>query len=342
MTANSRQQLRAGDQSLNIQVANVNVGLTYADVRDMVIDLFKENFPKLRKEAAAIAMERAEEITDQFLNKLAETHPEAISNARDPDMQMALLQVQREYARSGDKELGELLVDMLVDRSSQAGRSMRQLVLNEALNAAPRLTVAGINILSVIWLVRNVRHGAGNLRELHDALRRNLAPFAGVQASFTELRHLEYAGCVSLGIAQHDIIETTRFTYLGIFTNGFSKYDPDVKGLPIDILTPCLRNPRKRVQLNALNQQMLDELVTQFDLEDRKQHLATLLSKGAMTLPEVERELLKAIPELRPIVDTWRLSLMKHADLTSVGTAIGHANWRRVTGGTQDIETWLV
>jgi len=339
---NSKQQLRAGDQSVNVQIDTVHTGLTYTDVRNMVIDLFKENFPKLREEAATIAMERAEEITDRFLGRLAEVHPEAISNARDPDMQMALLQVQREYARTGDKELGELLVDMLVDRTSQAGRSMRQLVLNEALNAAPRLTVAGIDILSIIWLVRNVRHGARNLQELHDALRRNLAPFAGVQASFTELRHLEYAGCVSLGIEQNDIIETTRLMYLGIFTNGFSKYDPDIKGLPIDVLTPCLRNPKRRVQLNMLNQQMLDELVTQFGLEDHKQRLRTLLNKGAMTLPEVEQELLEAIPELRKIVDVWRSSLMKHADLTSVGTAIGHANWRRVTGGTQDIETWLV
>jgi hypothetical protein len=278
-----------------------------------------------------------------FLGKFVEAHPEALVNANDPDMQMALFQVQREYARSGDKELGALLVDMLVDRSGQTGRSRRQLVLNEALNTAPRITHEGIACLSVLWLIKRVRHGVGDKEELYDSLRRNLARFAeGLDAAEMELRHLEYAGCVSIGIGESDIIEILRITYQGLFTNGFDRSEPDVEGLVSSgILIPCLRNPQ-RWQVNALNQQLLDEALIQYGVEEHKQRLEVLLNTGTMTALEIEQQIRQVVPELGSIIDTWRSSLLKHADLTSVGVAIGHANWRRVTGNTEDISIWLV
>jgi hypothetical protein len=66
----SKQNVRAGDRSLNVQIDTVHYGLSYSDAREMMLDLFKENFPKLQEEAIATVIARSEEITDQFLRKV--------------------------------------------------------------------------------------------------------------------------------------------------------------------------------------------------------------------------------------------------------------------------------
>jgi hypothetical protein len=338
----SKQHLRSGDQSVNVQVDSLNYGLTYQDAKALFLDLFKENFLKLQEEASTIATSRAEEITDSFLNKLATDYPAAIANAKDPDFQMALLLVQREYARSGDRELGDVLVDILVDRSAQSGRSLRQLVLKDALDTAPRLTPAEFAILAVIWWVRQVKCSVNSPIELYNALRQNLLPFADALATNTaEYRHLESCGCLSIGIGQADIVEIIRRMYQGLFTDGFSRTEESADELlAAGALMQCLRNP-EHLQVGAMQESDLDALAKQTGQQRHRQRLGALFNTGIMNTPVVEQELIRNVPEIGSVINVWRASLMKHSDLTATGIAIGHANWRRATGNREDVEIWL-
>ena len=121
-------------------VTITKTGLTYAEVRDVALDVFRANFYELAGAARETAKARAEEITEDFLSKLQKEHPAGLEKSHDPDFQYALFTVQREYARNGDKDLGDLLVDLLVDRSKQEQRDILQIVLNESLSTAPKLT----------------------------------------------------------------------------------------------------------------------------------------------------------------------------------------------------------
>jgi hypothetical protein len=339
---NSKQHVRSGDQSVNVQVDTLNYGLTYQDAKALFTDLFKENFLKLQEEASTIATSRAEEITDGFLNKLAVNYPAAIANAKDPDFQMALLQVQREYARSGDKELGDILVDILVDRSAQSGRSLRQLVLKDALDTAPRLTPAEFAILTVLWWVRHVRCSVSNPIELSNAIRQSLIPFAGaLTTNSAEYRHLESCGCLSVGIGQTDIVDVIRQMYQGIFTDGFPRTEESAgKLLEAGALRQCLRNP-EHLQVGVIQEYELDALAKKTGQQQYRQRLGALFNTGIMNTPAVEQELIKNVPAIGPVINIWRSSLMKHSDLTATGIAIGHANWRRATGNHEDVEIWL-
>ena len=87
-------------------------GLSYREVRDVALDVFRANFCKLAGLAKDIARARAEEITEEFLSRLQEEYPTGLQKAHDPDFQYALFTIQREYARNGDRELGDLLVDL--------------------------------------------------------------------------------------------------------------------------------------------------------------------------------------------------------------------------------------
>ena len=101
-------------------VTITKTGLTYAEVRDVALDVFRSNFYELAGVAKEIAKVRAEEITEAFLLKLQNEYPAGLDKSHDPDFQYALFTVQKEYARNGDKDLGTYL---LICWSTEANKS---------------------------------------------------------------------------------------------------------------------------------------------------------------------------------------------------------------------------
>mgnify|MGYP000117896027 CR=1 FL=1 len=74
----NKQVQKGGANSTNIQVEELSVvqGLTYPEVRQVAIDVFKANFYDLAGEAKAIASDRAEKVTEDFLKKYDNEHYE--------------------------------------------------------------------------------------------------------------------------------------------------------------------------------------------------------------------------------------------------------------------------
>ena len=68
-------------------------------------------------------------------------------------MQLAVLAAQREYARTGDHALEELLVSVLLDRAREADRNLRQIALEESIAVIPKLTEKQVDILTQNTLV---------------------------------------------------------------------------------------------------------------------------------------------------------------------------------------------
>lgn len=112
------QKQEAGDYSTNLQGKSIVIhqGISYADAKEIALDVYKANFLQLAQDAASLAINRAEQLTDDFLARLKERAPETIGSMRDPAMQMAIFTAQREYAKSGDMDLEDLLIDILVER----------------------------------------------------------------------------------------------------------------------------------------------------------------------------------------------------------------------------------
>src|ERR1700733_3297255 len=154
----SNQEQSATEGSTAVQaggdVTITHVGLSYSEAREMMLHVFQDNFYKLAGIARDTAKARAEEVTEKFLAKLQQENPAGLSKATAPDFQYAVYTVQKEYARSGDRDLGDLLVDLLVDRSKQQQRNILQLVLNESLATAPKLTDDQLAVLAVVFLFR--------------------------------------------------------------------------------------------------------------------------------------------------------------------------------------------
>ena len=149
------QKQEAGDGSTNLQGQSIIIhqGISYSDAKEIALDVYKSNFIQLSQSAGELAQKRAEEITDNFLTKLKEDNEDAINSMQDPSMQSALYEIQKQYVKTGDKDLEELLVDILVERASVTERNLHQIVLDESLTIASKLTLEQMDALTLNFII---------------------------------------------------------------------------------------------------------------------------------------------------------------------------------------------
>lgn len=350
MFSDKVQQQEGGENSSNFQgqVVNVYNGITYKDAREIAIDIFKANFIQLKNEAAEIAKQRAEEITEIFLEKLNEKSPEAILEFQQPALQDALFTAQKEYAKSGDKDLGDLLVDILVDRANTPTRNMMQVVLDEALRTAPKMTIEQLDTITLLFQLTHTRRlTINNLATFKDYFIKYLVPFTdNLTSERSSYNYIEYLGCGHIRAGDYGQLENNLSkTYKAIFQKGFTKEEFEAEvGLLQNygsLLIPCFHHPEK-MQINRMDDTGLEEALNgaNFD-EEAKGKLRTIFTKYTMNNTEIKEFLISLDPRLEKIFNTWYNSMFKKMELTSVGVAIAHANYRRKIGETMDLSIWI-
>jgi hypothetical protein len=340
------QRQTSGDNSTNYQVAgDLHAGLSYRDVKEIADDVFRQNFTHLAADAACTAEERAREICDKFLDKLTEESPESLANARYPDFQRALFRVQEEFATTGDENLGDLLVDMLVDRSKQTGGSFRQVVLNEALKTAPRLTSTQVAVLGAVFMARYVSLSVASIPQMHKTLRAIWLPVIDglPQPSDANMGHIAYAGCGSVSAGSVTFTQLFLKRYPGLLTLGFEEAQHPWASEFRDkgLVMPCLRDTAK-LQVAAVNRTDLDNKLSIVDAGEHTNDLQQLLEANPISGEAIHEEIESIDPEFKRFAKTWGNSDMKSFDLTSVGIAIAHAHCRRLLGSAMpSVDIWL-
>jgi hypothetical protein len=349
--SSENQEQKVSEGSTAIQAGgNVTItktGLAYAEVRDVALDVFRSNSYQLAGVAKDIARARAEEITEGFLSKLQKENPGGIEKSYDPDFQYALFTVQREYARNGDKDLGDLLVDLLVDRSKQEQRDILQIVLNESLSTAPKLTDSQLAVLAVIFLFRYTQnYGVGNHQMLGEYLDKYFKPFAAkVVKNMACYQHLEFTGCGAIGIGALELASQLGETYQGQFLKGFDEKEVTNRSISIGLdsrfFVQCLNDPTK-VQVRANSKELLGKAFEAHAIgpEDRAK-ISALFDAGKMNATEIKEKCIQIRPYMAELFEVWSESAMKNFTLTSVGIAIGHANIKRLVGEFANLSIWI-
>ncbi|MFB2118018.1 LPO_1073/Vpar_1526 family protein [Parapedobacter sp. 2B3] len=344
------QKQEGGDSSTNLQgqVVNVYQGISYADAKEIALDVFSSNFIQLKNEAAEIAKHRAEEITEALLEKLIERAPDAIQEFKQPGMQDSLFTAQKEYAKSGDRELGDLLVDILVDRANSPKRNMMQIILDEALRIAPKLTIEQLDTITLSFLLtRTVRRDVNNLERFGLYITKYILPFVdSLTAERSDYNYIEYLGCGQIRAGNYGQLENKFLhTYKAVFQEGFSKEDFEMEVGQIDsfrdFIISCFHNPTL-FQLNALNDSVLEEIMTAAGVdEDIKKKLQGIFNKSTMKPSQVKEYIVGIDSNLNKIFEVWENTPMINLELTSVGIAIAHSNYRRRIGDAMNLSKWI-
>lgn len=328
-------------------VAVSNFGLSYSEVRDVALDVFRANFYQLAGVAAETASARAQEITENFLSKLEKENPSGISKSNDPDFQYALFTAQREYARCGDNELEALLVDLLVDRSKQKQRDILQIVLNESLNTAPKLTEGQLAALALTFLFKYTQNfGIGNHEMLGDYLDKHAAPFVSkASKGHASYQHMEFTGCGSIGMGQLTLESILGNTYQGQFQKGFDESEIATRnisvGNDIRFFIPCF-NQTTKLQVRANSKETLAKnLEAHCIAESDRTQITALFDATKMSEGEIREKCVAIRPYMSDLFVLWSESSMKSFTLTSVGMAIAHANVKRLVGEFANLSKWI-
>lgn len=345
------QKQEGGDRSTNLQGQSIiiNQGISYSDAKEIALDVYKSNFLQLSQDAAHIARARAEEITDKFLEKLQKENESALDSMKEPSMQAALYEAQKQYAKTGDKDLEDLLVDILVERASTPVRNIHQIVLDESLSVAPKLTPEQMDALTLNFLISKTQNSSlVSLENLRNYLSTHLIPFVdGLSEESSCYEHLEYAGCASLmhmgGILQ--IEEIFQKQYGGLFSKGFEqeKFETDIGEISAyaKLLTHCLHNTNL-LQINAVNEDVIKNTCsTQGINEETQSKIINIFNQTSFSTSEIKDYIIEKAPETKKLFDLWKSSPLSKFALTTVGIAIAQANFRRKTGIKLNLSIWV-
>lgn len=234
----SKKRLTAGDDSTNIQAEKVNVynGISYVDAREIALQTFKDNFYELSEVARRTALERAEELVNAFLNKLKKETPEAISKIEEPDVQYSVINAQKQYARYGQKENLQILVDLLKTRFQMEEGSLKSIVLNESIEVMSKLTINQIKLITALFLVKNCK--LVKARHLIEILSKIMTDdLSQFQRDISFFEHLMYAG-----VAVNDVTNNSSQKLEYFIRSSYSEeLVKKVEGNTLDELYPPVR-----------------------------------------------------------------------------------------------------
>lgn len=161
-----KQKQEALQGSTAIQAGgNINIGLSYTDVKEIVYDLFKQNFPELIQEAYKQAKDNFEEY-DKKLDEAIKRQIEEIdfNKFKEPNTQYLLNSSINHAARKGKNiDLG-LLSETLVASLGRDNTEILNIVAEQALETIPKLTSNQIKILTLVhYLIHCSLDGIANI-----------------------------------------------------------------------------------------------------------------------------------------------------------------------------------
>ncbi|PES81322.1 hypothetical protein CN327_01400 [Bacillus cereus] len=199
----NKQEITAGNASTNIQANKLTViqpnNLSYQEVRQVAMDVFKSNFYDIGDKATQVATKRAEDIINKYIEELQKKSALSLQNTQDPDIRYSLYEVQKSYARDGSIEKSELLVNLLVERTMIKQHSFETIVLNEALITVPKLTLEHVNILSLIFIVTEIYLKDNPPFEFYyNTFFDQYLDIINIPEGRMFYEHLMYSGCITM------------------------------------------------------------------------------------------------------------------------------------------------
>jgi len=351
MAERNNQEQRVGEYGVALQAAGdiiINSGITLSTARtiahDTALEVFKAQLPALTRIAEDIYLARGSEIRQLVIDTLAELNPEGLGQAADVDFQHDLYVVQRDYARSGDKDVGDLLVQILVERSRVTERNLIQIVLNESLETVAKLTNHQVAALSLILVLR---YPAAIAIESPDALLEYLdatvAHLGAPNLSTASLYHLEYARCGSRTLPGYSLAESLKHFYGGLFQRGFQPTLINGQVLNIllakQLLVPSFHN-ESLSQVAAVNSEHLDILLLGVG-DFAAEQIRIAFQQGIWSDAELNAWLAAKRPYLADVLGMWNNTPLLEFGLTPVGTAIGLANLKRLKPDFGELSFWV-
>jgi hypothetical protein len=160
----NNQDQNAKENSTAIQAGHdanivINQNISYAEIKEIVKDLFEKNFPVLVNTAAEKAKHNIEEYLDRYLFKMADKiEKEKYSKLALPDVQFVINDILKSVARYGKDIDHQLLTDLLIEKINSDDNFIDiNIIFDKAISVIPSLGQNQIKLLPVDFFVKNIK-----------------------------------------------------------------------------------------------------------------------------------------------------------------------------------------
>ncbi len=132
----------------------INFGVSRLDALEIAREVFEKNFQILSGEAFATATERASEISERFVERIRSEGEKLLNSINDPAIQSALYGAQKGYAESGNANLRDILIELVVERCRGQAPDFFSSQISQAIAVTPKLTSEMLHTLSMVAVIR--------------------------------------------------------------------------------------------------------------------------------------------------------------------------------------------
>lgn len=130
---------------------NIVQGVTYTDVREIAVDVFKQNFPHLKSYAEQVANERIL----KFLNEFIPLIPENLYyKFTEPDIQYTWNNIAQIAALRNNDELNNVLGQLLIEKL-QSDNDYDSLIISQTIRLLQNTSSEELKILTLYHLVKD-------------------------------------------------------------------------------------------------------------------------------------------------------------------------------------------
>ena len=228
------------NNNTNTTVIQVNgdyySGITESQAKEIALATVRNEFSILYGEAQNIFEKRVQEIVDESLLRIQHDSPESFKRFNAPAIQLILNTVYKEYAKSGDSDLKQRLIDLLIARIKVSEHTFTQILIDDAIRITPKIRIQHLQFLTSLFFIYSGLVTFTCIAEYDECitmLAKNY-PLYPKEASLFNVNDvyflalLKHTGCITYAESSSSLVEEEiLICFGGIFNKGFKISDID-------------------------------------------------------------------------------------------------------------------
>lgn len=349
----SKQDQSVSDNSTAIQSSgdvNYSAGISPAQMVE-IIESVQKIVQVYTEQSKDIMEQRLESFRGGLLKEFSESGNGKTEAFSDPDFQAALLDAQKAVARSGDESLKDVLIYLVSQKSQYEKRDRLSLTLNDAIAKVGSIPEADLNMLTLIFLFKNVHHsGLSNLPSLAGFMSSAAVPLlSNVSKSDSAVSYLAAHGCVlapdKIAIRMNALTILLK-SYSSIIKKGATEGALRAKFDDYDVLVAMglvINSPYGNdLKVFLHSGPNLESILVSLGIFGKYADDYNELTKDANpSVEEFKPVFALHLPVLNDLLETYDHPNIRDSRLTSIGIALAHANLAKGQFRDADLSEWI-
>jgi len=152
MNFGNDQKIESVNQSTIVQAkGDINFnGITAETAMEICKYVVKAELAVYTQDARVEAEKRLSDISEKTIDRITSLKEDLLHRFKEPAIQMALNETFKNHIASGNEELGENLIDLLIERLRVQERTTEQSIIDEARNIIPKLSSNTVSLLAIM------------------------------------------------------------------------------------------------------------------------------------------------------------------------------------------------